>query len=112
MGWPVGTKLFFVPIRFWEIQEPETGHVVEHNVCGTVIPDGEGDDRFTYVYHDGYGHTVYMQRPRCFTTHAAAVAEALRLKVERDVANAAEFEAWWNTNREKIFPGVSVQPPI
>jgi hypothetical protein len=72
-------KLFFVPIRYWEEKEPETGHLV-------VDKDHPRDDptaAHVYVYHDGYGHNVYMDRARTFATRDEAIAVAERLAAAR-----------------------------
>lgn len=90
-----GTPLFFVPIRYWENDQPETGHLVKD----------EGGDSL-YVYHDGYGHNVYMPRDRSFTTREAAVAEAHRLAAEKQAKDDGEFEEMMAR-----MDGTHVDPP-
>jgi hypothetical protein len=94
-GWAVGTRLWFVPIRFWETTEPQTGHVAEHVVVGNVRPD-DSSDNHVYAYHDGYGHNVYMERADSFETPEAAVAEAERRAAEKAAKDKAEFDEWWS----------------
>jgi hypothetical protein len=97
-GWAVGTRLFFVPIRFWEVQEPETGYVAEHTTFeGEIIPDGSESmcngygEASVYVFHDGYGHDVYMQRDRAFETREEALLYADILIAHREMQNAIEM---------------------
>lgn len=83
---PIGTPVFIVPIRYWENQEPETGHIVAHiNVDGKETSAGP---EHIYVFHDGYGHNVYTSLDRAFLTRDEAIDEANRLKAIKD----AEFE--------------------
>ena len=84
---PIGTRIFYVAGRFWETQEPETGHIAEE------LPD---DSENIYAFHDGFGHNVYLRADRAFLTRDDAVAEALRLKEEKEAQNEAEFEVFWN----------------
>jgi len=93
LGWEIGTKLFFVPIRFWEPYEIETGTVVEHDVCGEIKPDLH-TDRHVYVFHDGYGHTVYMRRESSFLTRAEVDAQVEALRAEKLAEEEAALDAF------------------
>ncbi|RWB95606.1 MAG: hypothetical protein EOQ56_28065 [Mesorhizobium sp.] len=98
---PVGTRLFFVPIRFWEDYPIETGYVAEHTTFeGEVVPSWSQDH--VYAFHDGYGHNVYMQAPRSFLTEAEALAEKERLATEKKVKDDEEFEVVWQRIKEKM----------
>ncbi len=80
-------KLFFVPIRYWETQEPETGH---------LVIDGDHpynlDSAHVYVFHDGYGHGVYMDRNRTFATREEAIARANEMKAEKDAEEDRQLD--------------------
>lgn len=91
-GGELGAVLFFVPIRFWETQEPETGRLVAHTMSSGEVLANPTADGFTYAYHDGYGHNVYMRTADCFETKEAAVAEALRRNAEKEIADEAELD--------------------
>jgi hypothetical protein len=80
--YPEGTPLFFVPIRYWEVQEPETGHALGE----------KNDGKHVYVYHDGYGHNVYMDATRTFDTREEAITEAFRLKDLKQKEEDDEFD--------------------
>ncbi len=85
-----GTPIFYVPIRYWEVQEPETGHMVDVGDEGREIH--ANDPNFIYAFHDGYGHNVYLDAKRAFLTHDEAVTEAHRLKAEYEEKAEAEFQ--------------------
>jgi hypothetical protein len=91
-------KLFFVPIRFWEEQEPETGRLADpdsDNDSDVLDPEDYEDDptnAHVYVYHDGYGHNVYMDRDRTFASREEAIADAHRRIAEKDAKEDAEME--------------------
>jgi len=84
-----GTPVFFVPIRYWETQEPETGSIADHG------EELERDVNFVYAFHNVYGHNVYMSAASTFLTREEAVAAALRLK--------AEYEAELETEIQEIM---------
>lgn len=89
----IGTRVFFVPIRYWESKNPiETGVITER--CG-----GE----HVYAHHDGYGHGVYMPRARTFKSRKDARAAMADMSLKYHAQRRAEFDAWWEANKETIF---------
>lgn len=90
---PVGTRLFFVPIRYWEDRPIETGAVALHK----GIEEGEIWPSFThdgsvYAFHDGYGHNVYMRTKDVFLTKEEVLEEIKIRKASDDAALRAEEE--------------------
>lgn len=91
-------KLFFVPIRFWETQEPETGRLAnpdaddDSDVLDPEDYEDNPESAHVYVYHDGYGHNVYMDRSRTFASREEAIADAHRRIAEKDAAEDAQME--------------------
>lgn len=96
---PVGTPLYFVPIRFWEDCPVRTGSVAIHtNLDGSLLPSFT-EDGFVYAFHDEYGHNVYMSAKDTFFSHRAATDERDRRKAMREDAERIEL----NALMERIF---------
>lgn len=92
---PIGTPLYFVPIRFWEPWPIETGTVaVHHGVKPGEIWDSFTHDGFVYAYHNDYGHNVYMRAKDTFLTVEDAMAERDRRADAKTAADEAEMEAF------------------
>lgn len=92
---PVGTKLFFVPIRYWENDPIETGKVALHtNLAGDEVWPSFTHDGFVYAFHDGYGHNVYMSAKDVFLTEEEALEDAKKRTIARDAAIEAEMQAF------------------
>jgi hypothetical protein len=94
-GYTVGTRLWFVPIRYWENQVPETGMVLRHEDIDGDNGKDDPTDPYIYVHHDGYGHAVYMRRADAFISEDLAISEAHRRKAEKEAKDKADFDAWW-----------------
>ena len=74
MNYPIGTRLFFVPIRYWEDHYPiETGYIAGHTIHPDDVPAVLWNTNDVYAFHDGYGHNVYMQTSRVFLTLEDAI---------------------------------------
>lgn len=71
LKWKKGVILWLIPIRYWEDPEPEMCRVEEN---------GEYDAKHLYVYHELYGHTVYVPEERCYQSKQAAIRAALLLR--------------------------------
>jgi hypothetical protein len=56
-----------------------------------------------YVFHHGYSHTVYERPGDLFETREAAVAEIARRRAAARAKEDAEFDVWWDKNRDAIF---------
>lgn len=92
-AWAIGTKLYFVPIRFWEVAAPETGSVAEHaNFAGELLPNPTHDG-FVYAFHDLFGHNVYMRQADTFLTADEALAEMQRRNTEKEQEEARELDS-------------------
>lgn len=63
----------------------------------------EPEDWSAYVFHHGYGHTVYVRPADLFESRDAAAAEIARRRAATKAREHAEFEAWWAKNRDEIF---------
>lgn len=93
---PIGTAVFFVPIRYWEKPPVEAGRVAEHKTfAGLTIPSWTHDE-FLYAYHNGYGHNVYMSAKDTFLTETEAIEERDRRAIEYEAKRKAEFDVWWS----------------
>lgn len=94
-GWAVGTKLFVVPIRYWDNDAIETARVAEHTTFeGAIIPDGN-DHNFVYAFGDDYGHNVYLDRNMVFTNHDEAILYRDILRAHYKMESAVDFAKVW-----------------
>jgi hypothetical protein len=97
---PIGTPLYFVPIRYWEAEPIETGTVALHIGVEDEIWDSFTKDGFVYAYHNDYGHEVYMRAADTFLTVEAAMEERDRRTLARKIEQEAELEAFML----RVFP--------
>jgi hypothetical protein len=96
MSFTVGQKLYITPIRFWETAEPETAILVEPDNGSTHL----------MVFHDGYGHNVYVQKDKTFAT-PEEVAKDIEIKL---AAREAEIETEVNEIIERIMSRFKNKP--
>jgi len=102
---PIGTPLWFSPIRYWEDTTPETGIVALHtNFSGDKVLDSFSEGS-VYAFHDDYGHTVYMPADRTFLSEADAIADA----EARSVVYFAEEKVQMDALMEKIYARIEAE---
>ncbi len=92
-----GTRLYKVPIRWWEKTEPERATYLQQ---GGKSGNGQ---RNVYAFHAGYGHNVYLCASDCFLTRRGAIAEAKRRAAELKRREAADFDVWWAQHSTTIL---------
>jgi hypothetical protein len=68
------TKVFIVPIRYWEEDEPKTGFLLK-----------KWKDGFSYVHHHDYNHSVYIESERVCSTREEAIKQIQVLRNIRDM---------------------------
>lgn len=90
---PIGTLLYFVPIRFWEMRPIETGTVALHTTLDGRVLDSFTHDGFVYAYHNGYGHEVYMRAEDVYLTVEGAMRERHNRARERRRREARDMDA-------------------
>lgn len=88
----VGTKLWLVPIRYWENLEPEEVTLIE--------PIEYHNTRQLYVYHTIYGHDVYVPSERCYVDREKAIQSAKLLTQLRELKIEDECEYLTNQSLE------------
>ena len=89
---PIGTPLYFVPIRFWEPHPIETGTVAAHKTFHGEPLDSFTHDGFVYAFHNVYGHEVYMRAADTFLTVEDAMTERARRARAREAQEEAEMD--------------------
>lgn len=96
-GWPVGTELYVVPIRYWECDDLKTARVSENLTFeGDPIPDGN-DPNFVYAFSDDYGHDVYLDRDMVFTDRDEAILYRDILRDHYKMESAYDFAPIWRS---------------
>lgn len=76
-----GQTVYITPIRFWETRELVTGTVKE--VCA---------DNFMYLFHNEYGHDVYVSKDKIFATPEEAQIRIDQMIEQREKEIEAETE--------------------
>lgn len=95
IGWDVGTKLWLVPLRYWEKTEPEECEVVE---------EIERSDQSCLFVSNHQGQ-VYVPAERCFKNRKAAIEAAQLLQKLRELKSEDELE-WIIETVDRQFANV------